>query len=1012
MNTMKRKTVLLSFLLVIAACGFGIGAPLGRDFLAPPASARPWVYFMVMDGNLTREGITADFEAMQRAGIGGVIFIEVNVNIPRGPVKFMSAPWQDLFAHAVAEADRLGLELALATGPGWCGTGGPWVKPADAMQHLVASETNATGPAPFDGRLPQPQPRTPYFGKATLTPTLAKQWNEFYHDECVIAFPTPEGKARIADIGEKALYFREPYSSKPGVNAFLPAPAEFETLPANECIAPGRILDLTDKLQPDGRLTWDVPPGNWTVMRFGRTLTGQTTRPAPEPGLGFETDKFSREAIDAHFENFLRPLIQRNRGHIHSDRGFTGLHFDSWEMGSQNWTKGFRREFQKRRGYDPLPWLPALAGRVVASEEMSTRFLWDLRQTAQELVIENHLTHLEQMGRHYGLRLSVEPYDLNPCADLELGATADVPQCEFWGQGHGFATEFSAFEAVSIGHTLGRPVIAAESFTSAPGEDWKLFPGAMKSQGDWALCCGVNRFIFHRYQHQPWLDRAPGMTFANYGVHWDRTQTWWDMVPAFHLYLSRCQALLRRGQAVADVLYLTPEGAPMVFRPPASAMTDGLPDRRGYNFDGCAPSVLLHDAKVKNGRITFPGGMSYQLLVLPEFETMTPRLLAKVKDLVAAGATVVGAPPSKSPGLEHFPNCDAEVKKLAAELWGEGQPVAERSLGKGRLIFDAAASQRNPAEKITNQTTNSNGIYPDYSITAEILSQLGVPPDFTTDGDVRYIHRHEADAEIYFVASRTNAAQTARCQFRVTGKEPELWNPATGEQRVLPDFTELNRLTTVPLEFAANESFFLIFRKSAGPAARHQNNFTPAENCLALTAPWTVSFDPKWGGPTNVTFAKLEDWSQSTVPGIRFYSGKAVYRTQFSFDRSTTLGEKFFLSLGEINGMAAVKLNGKDLGVAWCPPWRVAVPREIITAKSNHLEITVANLWPNRLIGDLNLPPEQRLAWTTINPFKKDSPLLPSGLRGAVALLSVPVPADEGDQRTVPREGKIRQTEE
>jgi len=987
---MKCITSLLCFLLGIAGFGSGLAAPLETDFLTPPPAARPWVYFMVMDGNFTREGVTADFEAMKRAGIGGVIFIEVNVGIPRGPVKFMSAEWQDLFAHAVAEADRLGLELALATGPGWCGAGGPWIKPDEAMQHLVGSETNLPGATHFDGVLPQPQPRTPYFGKGTLTPALAKEWSSFYRDECVLAFPTPEGNARLADIGEKAIYYRDPYSSRPGVKSFLPAPAEFAALPTNECIAASRIVDLTGKLQPDGRLTWDVPPGHWTVMRFGRTLTGQTTRPAPEPGLGLETDKFSRAAMAAHFKNFIQPLAERNRAHIHADRGFTTLHFDSWEMSAQNWTKNFRPEFLKRRGYDPLPWLPALSGRVVGSEEMSERFLWDLRQTAQELVIENQIGGIKELGAKLGLKkLSVEPYDLNPCADLELGAPADVPQCEFWGQGHGFATEFSAFEAVSIGHTLGRPIIAAESFTSAPGENWQLFPAAMKNQGDWALCCGINRFIFHRYQHQPWLDRAPGMTFANYGVHWDRTQTWWDMVPAFHLYLSRCQALLRRGLPVADVLYLTPEGAPMVFRPPASAMTSGLPDRRGYNFDGCAPTALLQDATVKNGRITFPSGMSYQLLVLPEFETMTPRLLAKVKELVEAGATVIGTPPAKSPGLEDFPNCDAAVKKLAAELWGEGQPVAERSLGKGRLILDAAARQRNPADKITNQT-KSNGIYPEYAITAEILSRLGVAPDFTTDGEVRYVHRHEADAEIYFVASRTNAAQTAHCQFRVTGKQPELWNPVTGECRDLPDFAEHQEITLLPLEFAAQESYFVIFRKSAGPGERHGHNFAAAETDLTLTAPWTVSFDPKWGGPTNVTFTKLEDWSQSTEPGIKFYSGKAVYRTQFDLDRFATRGKKYFLSLGEINGMAAVKLNGKDLGVAWCPPWRVAVPQEILTAKNNHLEITVANLWPNRLIGDLNLPPEQRLAWTTINPFKKDSPLLPSGLRGPVVVQSVP----------------------
>ena len=117
--------------------------------------------------------MTADLEAMKQAGIGGVMFLEVNVGIPRGPVEFMSQAWRELLKHAVSEADRLGLEFALGAGPGWTGTGGPWVKPEQSMQHLVASETTATRSGTFDGVLPQPQPRKPFFGEGTLTPELA-----------------------------------------------------------------------------------------------------------------------------------------------------------------------------------------------------------------------------------------------------------------------------------------------------------------------------------------------------------------------------------------------------------------------------------------------------------------------------------------------------------------------------------------------------------------------------------------------------------------------------------------------------------------------------------------------------------------------------------------------------------------------------------------------------------------------------------------------------------------------
>jgi hypothetical protein len=463
---------LAATLPALAILILGIGNAYASDslsdgFARPPAGAKPWVYWYFMDGNLTREGMTADLEAMKRAGIGGAIFLEVNIGVARGPVDFMSPQWQELFTHAMREADRLGIQIALGSGPGWCGTGGPWIAPELAMQHLVASETNVAGPMKFSGRLPRPPPRTPYFGETTLTPELKKQWQEFYRDVAVLAYPTPTGARRIAEVNEKALYHRDPYSSKAGVKPFLPAPAEFPTAPANQCINAGSIIELTRKMSRDGRLEWDVPAGNWTILRCGRTLTGQTTRPAPQPGLGFESDKFDRAALDAHFAGFIDKILAQTGRHTNANGGLTMLHFDSWEMSSQNWSPNFREEFQKRRGYDPLKFLPAFAGEIVDSPEISERFLWDVRHTAQELVVENHVGYLAELAHKHGLTLSVEPYDLNPAGDLTLGRVADVPQCEFWHLG--FDTTYSVTEAASIAHTCGRRVVAAEAFTSGPG---------------------------------------------------------------------------------------------------------------------------------------------------------------------------------------------------------------------------------------------------------------------------------------------------------------------------------------------------------------------------------------------------------------------------------------------------------------------------------------------------------------------------------------------------------------
>lgn len=957
-------------------------ADLYTEFVNPPESARPWVYWYFMDGNISREGLTADLEAMRRAGIGGAIFLEVGIGIPRGSVPFMSAEWKELLKHAVKEADRLGIEIALGAGPGWCGTGGPWVKPEQSMQHLVSSETTATGPARFDALLPRPKPRTPFFGMGSLPPALRKQWEEFYRDELVLAFPTPSGAAKIADVDEKALYHRAPYSSQPGVKPFLPAPADHPALAADRCIETSEILDLTSSLQPDGRLVWEVPGGNWTIMRFGRTITGQTTRPAPEPALGFESDKFDKAALDAHFDAFAGELLRVIGSSRTPGRGVTTLHFDSWEMSSQNWSPNFRKEFTRRRGYDPMPYLPAMAGHVVGNVELTERFLWDLRMTSQELIVQNHVGRLKELGREHGLALSIEPYDLNPCADLELGAVADVPMCEFWSKDFGFSTEYSCFEAASIAHTHGRPVVAAESFTANQDEAWKQYPASMKDQGDWALCTGINRIVFHRYQHQPRLDAFPGMTMGPYGVHWERTQTWWEMADAYHLYLTRCQQMLRLGLPVADILYLTPEGAPHVFRPPTDAVTSGLPDRREYNFDAVDPTTLMQRASVRDGRIVFPDGMSYRLLVMPRFDTMTPALLRKITALVRGGAIVIGAPPRKAPGLTGYPASDDEVRLLATELWGNATPGMHRRVGKGTIICDSITTPPVPDKPPFPD------LYPDYASTARVLQGMHAPPDFESDANLRYTHRRIGTTDLYFVGNREDRATSAMCCFRATGRQRERWDPVTGERQELTAFEQERNATVLELRFEPGESAVIVFQEPVGESRQRQSNHTEAETILSLTAPWEVSFDPKWGGPEKVVFNALDDWTRRPEEGIKHYSGKATYRTTFDCDPAMAGDSQssLSLSLGKVHAMASVSLNGKPLGVAWCAPWRVSVPAGFLRARGNKLEITVANLWINRLIGDAGLPPEKRLATTTWNPYKADSPLHESGLMGPVTL--------------------------
>ncbi|MCX6997369.1 MAG: glycosyl hydrolase [Kiritimatiellaeota bacterium] len=728
---------------------------LARGFVTPPPSARPWVYWFPLSGNLSREGITTDLEAMARVGIGGVLYMEVDQGAPKGPADFAGPLWRELFHHACNEAQRLGLQINMNNDAGWCGSGGPWIASELSMQKVTWSETVVEGPTAFAGKLAQPQ-----------------AVNGYYRDIAVLAMPLPAVEAakgapyRTDNIPAKASFV-------PG--HLPPQPANYPPLAEGHAVPRTSIINVTAKMASDGKLTWDVAPGKWLVIRLGHTTTGKDNHPAPASGRGLECDKFSKTATKAMFDGLMGRLIAENKSVAGSDKTLASTHIDSWEAGSQNWTPLMLEEFKKRRGYDLLPFLPTFTGRAIDNVDVTERFLWDLRQTISDLVVENYAGEFRRLANAQGLRLSIEAYDRVPADEMTYAGQADEPMAEFWAWDR-FHMAYSCTEMASAIHTYGKRILGAEVFTANDRERWQGHPANIKDLGDWAFCEGINRFVFHRYAAQPWTNAAPGMSMGPWGLHYERTQTWWEQSKAWHEYLARCQYLLQQGQFVADVCYLQPEGAPRRFAPPGDASVAPLV-RGGYNFDGCTSEVVLTRMSVKDGRIVLPDGMSYRVLVLPDVETMTPKLLRKIKDLVDAGATVLGArPPRKSPSLADLPDGDAEVKQLADAMWDK---------------------------IITGKTA------------AQVLAGRGIPADFTAEPVLRHIHRTIGDAEVYFVANPQPRDCEAMATFRVAGRQPELWAPDTGRIRPASAFQEKDGTTTVPLRLEPHGSVFVIFRKPA-----------------------------------------------------------------------------------------------------------------------------------------------------------------------------------------------------
>lgn len=993
---MKTTATLTNIVIALALTVLpATSGDLENSFKSPPDSARPGVYWYFMDGNLDQKEMIKDLDSMKEAGLGNVIHLEVNVNVPRGPVESLSPQWFEMFANTIHHAEKIGIDVTLGTGPGWTGSGGPWIKQEESMQHLVYSETNAKGPSSFDAKLP-------------VAPQRDHWWKmldcEFYQDVAVYAFPACDPVIEKSD--EKAFYKRPSYSSGE-TSGFFSAPAKHAAVPAQNVIDPTKIIDLTKYLQEDGTLKWKVPAGDWTIMRFGRRSNGTSNRPASLPVVGLDHDKFDKKLLEKHFDHYTGKLIEKVGTRAPGLKGgLKAIHLDSWEMNAQNWSPAFPDEFRKRRGYDLSPYLPAFSGRVVKDLATTERVLWDMRLTVQELILENYAGHLRTLAHQRGMEFSIEPYGMTQTADLELGVYADVPMCEFWSTK--YDTSDSCIAAASIAHVLGRPIVGSEAFTGHRDERGQHYPGSLKNQGDWAFAMGVNRFAYHTFTHKPLGEKGlPGMTMGEWGIRWDRGQTWWPMVGDYHRYVTRCSHVLRQGLTVSDVLYLTPEGAPHVFEPPHSALVarGTLLDKKGHSFDGCPPG-LLEKMVVRDGRVGVMGGSQYRLLVMPRFDTATPAFLKQVMRLVADGATVIGYPPSASPSMSDYPACDLEVKRLAEKLWGKPPYVAERKYGKGRIILDAGAGKFIASNPEPTTRKNKLSIYPSYGFTSGIFEEMGVVEDFKSDVPLRFTHRRSEAADIYFVSNPVDQPVKASATFRVTNATPQLWDAITGNVRALPQFKQSEKTTTVPLTFAPYQSYFVVFPRDPRDQKMASDgvNFPKSKPVATIDGSWEVAFDPKWGGPAKVMFDKLQDWTQHSERGIKYYSGIATYHKSFDApDISGKPGKRTYLDLGTVHDMARVTLNGKNLGVVWCAPWQVDIT-DALKPKDNKLEIEIANRWSNRQLGDQQAPDKhvRTLKWEsgllggkefkagryTFSTGRDLGKLLPSGLIGPVRIMS------------------------
>ena len=770
--------------------------------------------------------------------------------------------------------------------------------------------------------------------------------------------------AGLAEVNLSAIPCVERYSEKtlakmhptplPYWDAYL-WPTQPEADDENLIIRDHQVLDITEQMSPDGLLNWDVPEGEWKILRMGMSPTRVTNSPASPEATGREVDKMSKKRVAEHFDRFIGEIIRRVP---EQDRKtFKVVVQDSYETGGQNFTDGFLDEFRERYGYNPVPFLPVFEGVVVNSRMESDRFLWDLRRMIADKVAYDYVGGLREVSHQHGLTTWLENYGHwgFPGEFLMYGGQSDEIGGEFWSQGELGDIENRA--ATSAGHIYGKNKISAESNTSG-GPAYSRYPAMMKQRTDRFFAEGINNTLLHVYIMQPYEEKNPGVN-AWFGNEFDRKNTWFSQMDLFTQYLKRTNFMLQQGLNVADVAYFIGEDAPKM-----TGIADP-PLPVGYQFDYMNAEVILRDMTVKDGILTLPHGIQYRVLVLPKLETMRPEVLARIKELVYNGAVVLGPMPERSPSLQNQPGADTQVRTMAAELWGEvdGTKVKQRQYGKGKIM---------------------NGL-----TLEELFGVIDCIPDckLPEDNSIHYGHRTMEGIEIYFLSNQTDQETVIRPEFRVTGKRPELWEATTGSIRDLPAYEQREKSTMVPVKLAPHESVFIVFKDKAGNSKLTDisDNYPEPKIIEELKGPWSVAFDASSRGPVEpVIFETLYNWTTSSDESIKYYSGTARYTIQFSVPE-VKKDETIVINLGKLTAMAKVKINGNDAGGVWTYPYKLDITQWVKPGQ-NELEIEVVNNWMNRLIGDQNLSDAQRKTWCYVNPYNAQSALQPSGLFGPVTI--------------------------
>lgn len=916
------------------------------DFKLPDRDYAPMTWWHWINGHMTKEGIRKDLQAMHKAGIRGVQVFNTHMYLAPGPIEFASDEWYDMAGYAISLCDSLGMKFCITSGAGWSGSGGPWITKEQAMKKITMSETFVTG------------------GKVGTRLALPVIKDGYYREIAVQAVPAKYRKGQIPDLNEKT---------------FCKYKASLDYGFAKDCEAIGHdeIIELTEYADSTGWLECELPEGEWCILRFGYTLTGSKAHPAAWGGEGYEVNKLDSADVAVQYDNFLKVLFDRNKKYLGNT--FEGVLFDSYEAGFQNWTKDLPREFRLKYGYDLLDYMPVFTGRVVGSIQMTEQVLYDFRSLLDYMISEFYYGTMQKRINALGMVTYAEAQG-GPVPSQALNFV-DIPMNEFWNPDTSPRAKSIRLTS-SQADLRGKGIVAAEAFTSKPEDGkWQNYPGKLKKPGDLAYVCGINRFCFHTYAHQP-VDYAPGFALGRYGTIFSRLSTWWDYASGWVTYLSRCQYLLQQGVKVADITFLFHNDIRYTYESRLTKIPEGYDYRVAYPED-------LAGAEVRNGKIVFSNGAESSILFVIPNAGMDMATLEKLAWLTEQGAVICGEPPvAQSSMSESFEYPADAFGKIVERLWGSR---------KGKYVH-----------KVGNGLVLSGYSYPD------AISYIGIDKDayFGEDSEgIHYLHKKIGDTDMYFVSNQNGSHMSVDGKFRTRKKYCSLWNPVTGEvYNVRAGLS--GQFSKVKLDLASFESVFVIFTDY--PMTDKCDEKIRLASEFTIKAPWKLEFEDVRQVKEPVEFDVLIPLNENRSPEIKYYSGTTIYNNSFEINENPN-GKKVNVLFDEIYDIAEVFINGSSAGILWTRPYALDITR-FIRKGNNEITVKVANTWINRIVGDEQLEPDmkyemdggkftsgrlaafpewlysgmpsdrERMTFYTWKHYDKNSPLVPSGLCGEVKI--------------------------